>query len=300
LPEPFHVTPASDALAPPTPFDPAEVVQRLCGTRRGSLERGRLLAQLVERGPEAAAALRAAFPGPLDLPPSQVETVPVEERGPVLAALSALSIVATPYLVHLLQEPDAERRRLAALLLGRARDPAAFLPLADRAFDPEPGVREAALRALARVRRDPDFRPVLERFRRTLLGDNLERAAAAASALARLGDAEAFPLLIEALDGPERVGQAAGEALEFLTCRRFGRDARRWLTWWKEHRGQRRADWLFEALADDEREVRVAAAARLREAGSPPLQWFADAAPMERSEASRAWRSWWDQHGQPV
>ena len=299
-PESFHVMPAGDALAPPVPFDPAEVVQRLCGTRRGSADRGRLLAQLVQRGPDAAAALWAAFPGPLDFPPSQAESEPVEERGPVLAALSALGIVATPYLINLLLEPDPERRRLASLLLGRGRDPAAFLPLADRAFDPATGVREAALGALARLRGDPDFRPVLERFRRALLEASPERAAPAASALARLGDAEAIPLLIDALGGPEGAGESACEALEVLTCRRFGRDSRRWLTWWKEHRGQQRADWLFAALAADDREVRVAAAERLREGGAPPLPWLADASPAERSEAIRAWRTWWDEHGHPV
>jgi len=299
-PDPFHVVPASTALAPPTSFDPAEMVQRLCGTRRGSAERGRLLVQLVQRGPDAAAALRAAFPGPLDVPPSKVEAVHVEERGPVLAAISALGIVATPYLVHLLLEPDAERRRLAALLLGRIPDPAVFLPLADRVFDPDARVREAALGALVRMRRAPDFRPVLERLRRAILGEEPDRAASAASALARLGDAEAIPLLIEALDGLERVSEAAGSALQFLTCRRFGRDARRWLAWWKEHGGQRRVDWLFAALADDDREVRVDAAERLAEGGSPPSPWLADASPSERSEAGRTWRAWWDAHGQPL
>ncbi len=298
--EPFHVTRAEDALEAPAPFDPVEAVQRLCGTRRGSAERGRLVAQLVERGPEAAAALRAAFPGPLDLPPAQAEAAPVEERGPVLMALRALGIVATPYLAQLLFEPDAERRRIAALLLGRIRDPASFLPLADRAFDPDAGVRDAALAALARARRDLDFRPVLERLRRALLGEDPERAASAASALARLGDAEAVPLLLESLDGPGPVSEAAGGALELLTCRRFGRDAARWLAWWKEHGGQRRVDWLFAALGDGDREVRAAAAEKLREAGAPPLPWLADASPAERAEAGRAWRTWWDRRGLAV
>jgi HEAT repeat protein len=211
-----------------------------------------------------------------------------------------MGIVATPYLVQLLLEPDADRRRVAALLLGRMRDPAALLPLADRAFDPDPAVREAALAGLSRARRHPDFRPVLERLRRALLGDDPERAASAASALARLCDADAIPLLLEALDGPDRVGEAAGEALEVLTCRRFGRDARRWLGWWKEHGSQRRVDWLFAALADEDREVRVAAAERLREAGSPPLRFLADASPEERAEAGRAWRAWLDARGLAV
>ena len=299
-PEPFHVTRVDEALEPPDSIDAADMVQRLCGTRRGSADRGKLIAHLVQRGPEAAAALRAAFPGPLDVPPGHAEAVAAEERGPVLAALHALGIVATPYLAHLLSEPDAERRKLAALLLGRMRDPAAFLPLADRAFDLDAGVRAAALAALSRARRDLDFPPVLERLRREILGDDLARAAAAAAALARLGDGGAIPLLIEALDAPDPVSDAAAGALEHLTCRRFGRDAPRWLAWWKDRRGRRRAEWLFEALEDEDRDVRAAAAERLREAGSPPLPFLPDASPAERAEAGRAWRAWWDARGLAV
>ncbi len=298
VPDPFQVASAAEALPSQGAFDPAEAVPSLCSTRRGSAERGRLIAQLVQHGPDAAAALRAAFPGPLDVAEAEAEALPVEERGPVLTALAALGIVATPYLTGLLLEPDAQRRRLAALLLGRTRDPAAFLPLADRALDPDPGVADTALGVLTHLRHDPNFRPVLERLRRALLGNETERPAQAAGALARLGDAEAVPLLIQALDAPPVSGAAAG-ALEALTCRRFGRDARLWLAWWKDHRALRRVDWLFAALADDDREVRAAAAEALRKGGTPPVPWVADAPPAQRSEAARAWRAWWDERGEP-
>ncbi|HEX8907745.1 MAG TPA: hypothetical protein VF805_01000, partial [Anaeromyxobacteraceae bacterium] len=142
--------------------------------------------------------------------------------------------------------------------------------------------------------------PVLERLRRELLAAELGRSAAAAGALARLGDAGAIPLLIEALDAPDPVCEAAAAALELLTCRRFGRDARGWLAWWKEHRGRSRAEWLFDALADADRDVRAAAAERLGEAGSPPLPFLPDASPAERAEAGRAWRAWWDARGLAV
>jgi hypothetical protein len=300
VPDPFQVASAGEALPSPGAFDPAEAVPSLCSTRRGSIERGRLIAQLVQHGPDAAAALRAAFPGPLDVAEAEAEALPVEERGPVLTALAALGIVATPYLTGLLLEPDAQRRRLAALLLGRTGDPAAFLPLADRALDPDPGVADAAMGVLARLRHDPNFRPVLERLRRALLGNETERPAQAAGALARLADAEAVPLLIQALDAPDPVSGAAARALESLTCRRLGRDARLWLAWWKDHRAQRRVDWLFAALADDDREVRAAAAEALREGGTPPVPWLADAPPAQRSEAARAWRAWWDERGEPL
>jgi hypothetical protein len=300
MPDPFQVASAAEALPSPGAFDPAEAVLSLRSTRRGSAERGRLIAQIVQHGPDAAAALCAAFPGLLDVAETDAEALPVEERGPVLAALAALGIVATPYLTGLLLEPDAQRRRLAALLLGGTRDPAAFLPLADRVLDPDPGVAEAALGVLARLHSDPNFRPVLERLRRALLGNESERPAQAATALARLGDAEAVPLLIQALDAPDLVGNAAAGALAALTCQHFGRDARLWLTWWKDHRTQGRVDWLFAALADDDREVRATAAEALREGGTPPVPWLTDASPAQRSEAARAWRAWWNERSEAL
>lgn len=242
-----------------------ELVSRLAATRRGSTQREQLIGALAHRGPEAAAALRAAFPGPLDAA-EDAASLPPDQRGPILAGMAGLGAVATPYLVDLLGEADAGPRRWAALLLGRLRDPAAFLPLAERVLDRDPGAGEAALAALSGVRQHPDFQPVLERLRRALLGCDSDRPAQAARALARLGDAGAIPLLIEALESPEPLGGAAAAALEALTCRRFGRDASRWISWWRDHRSQRRADWLFAALEDEDGEVRLAAAEALREA----------------------------------
>jgi hypothetical protein len=286
-PDAFEVGPASAALALPV-LDAGAAVHRLRASRRGSAQRTLLVEQLVAKGPEAAAALSAAFPGPLEVGQAGA---PVEERGPVLAALAALGIVATPYLVELLRDASTERRRLAAQLLGRTGDPAAFLPLAERALDADRAAADAALDALARHRGHQDFRPVLERLRRELLGGDGELAGRAARSLARLGDGHAVPLLIQAIEGADPLGAAAVAALEALTCRRHGRDAGRWIGWWKEHGARPRLEWLLEALEDDEREVRVAAAEALREGAAPPVPWDPDAAPTQRAELARAWRA---------
>jgi HEAT repeat protein len=237
-PDEYEIALASAALGAPRAFEPGEAVRRFAATARGSAQRGRLLAQLVQHGPDAAAALASAFPGPVDPLAAGEAVPPVEERGPVLTAMAALGMVATPFLVALLGDPDPARRRHAAALLGRIGDAAAFLPLADRTLDADAAVAEAAREALAACREHPDFRPVLERLRRALLGaDGDDAAAGAAAALARAGDTEAVPLLLQALESPEPLRGAAADALAALTGKAFGPDARAWLAWWREHRG---------------------------------------------------------------
>ena len=287
----FEVASAREVLAR-ADFDPPELVRRLSTSRRDSAERSRLSQELLRHGPAAAAALAAAFPGPLEGGEAP-DALPVEARGPLLAALAALGAVATPFLVRLLLAADPQQRRLAVELLARTGDPAAFLPLAERALDAEPRVAEAALSALARARAHPEFHPVVERLRRALLGSEADRPVQAALALARLGDEESVPLLIQALDTPGPLAGAADAALELLTCRRFGPSPAPWLKWWREHRSEHREDWLFLALGDDDRAVRTAAAESLRAAGSPPLTWSADLPAPERLEAAARWRSWW-------
>jgi hypothetical protein len=295
--EPAPSAPVPEALAVPSPFDVAEAVRRLCLTPAGSDARKLLLARIVRHGPDAAAALRDVFPGPVDASGGDAELTAIEERGPVLSALHALGTVAAPFLVALLLDPVRERRRWAALLLGRIGDPAAFLPLAETALDADPELTAAAIAALAGVRRHPDFRPVLERLRRELAMAEADRPARAAHALGALGDAEAIPLLVQALEASGPVAEASARALTLLTARQFGHDTAAWISWWKAHRSARRSDWLFESLVDPDPAVRSAAAAALRLAASPkpPLDYRADASPREREDAARAWRAWWEE-----
>jgi HEAT repeat protein len=211
----------------------AEAVQRLVGSAPGSAQRALLVARLARLGPAASAALREVFPGPLDGP--QDEGQPFEERGPVLAALVRLGPVGTSDLLALLAQGDPEQRRFAAGALGCTGDPASFLPLADAALALDGASGEAALAALAALREHPDFRPVLARLRKALLGPAPPAAARAASALGRLGDAEAVPLLVQALAGGAPVHGAASAALEALTGLSAAGPAG-WLAWWKARR----------------------------------------------------------------
>jgi hypothetical protein len=290
-PGPGEGEPGDEGAKARQAFDPVEAARQLQETAPGSAERGRLVALLVQHGPEAAAALAAALPGPIDVPAAREESLPVDERGPVLAALAALGMVATPHLAAALRDADPRRRRYAAMLLGHVADPAAFLGLADLAFDPVPAVGEAALQALERLRAHPEFRPVLERLRRALLAAP-PRPAFAARILARLRDAGAVPALVALLEGSPGSADAAADALEALTARGLGRDATAWKAWWSAHRHRSRADWLLEALGDPDRAVRVAGAEALRALGPSPVAYSPDAPEPERRRAAGEWRAW--------
>jgi hypothetical protein len=285
--------------SPPAPWSVEDAVEELSRSARGSPERGGLIARLAQRGGEAARALAARLPGPIEVRSEALaEFTPVHEQGPILAALAALGPAATSHLLPVLSDPAPERRRYAALALGHLGDHEAFQPLAELAFDPDPRVAAAARSALAAQRRNPEIRPAVRGLRRALASDDPHRSAQAARALARLGDVEAIPLLVPLLEAgsPEAAG-AAEEALGRLTLQRLGRAPEAWLAWWEANRRTPRERWLLAALTDSDRAVRVAAAEELRAAGTPPVPYFADAPPAEREKAARAWAAWWESAG---
>jgi hypothetical protein len=276
------------------PLDPRREVQHLVTTGIGSPRRAESMARLAAAGEDALRALVAALPGPVEDEGAQD---PVR-LGPIPAALALHGVQAVPLLLSVLQDPDPDRRRSAAVLLGAAAEPAAFGPLADRALDSEPRVAAAATEALARNRSHSAMRGIPDRLRRALLSGIAARSAGAARALAALRDVESIPLFIQVLEtSPGPGAEAAAEALTRLTLQRFGADARRWVTWWKENRGRGRAEWLFAGLTSADREVRVAAAAELTLAAPPPVTYSPDAPSADREAAARAWAGWWSRSG---
>jgi hypothetical protein len=274
----------------------AGLVERLVASARGSPERGSLIAQLAQSGADAAPLLAARLPGPIEVRSEALaDATPVSEQGPLLAALAAIGPAATRHLLPLLSHEDKVRRRYAVLLLGHLGDAAALPALAEAAFDADPRVAAAARAALSEHRREPEFEPLRARLRRAL--SEPVRAAAAARALARLGDVESVPLLVHVLDGPEPGAAAASEALTRLTMQRLGPEPEPWISWWSQHRNEPRRGWLLAGLTDPDRTVRRLAAEELRAAGTPPFAYFPDAPPAERERVAQAWAAWLESQG---
>ncbi len=279
------------------PFDPAIAIERLLTTPPRSAERGDVISELVAHGSDAATALAACLPGPIESD-EHAAGLTVLDLGPIYEALAAIGDAASPSLMPLLTDHDPERRRAAVLLLGHFGDPAAQTSVADRVFDPHPRVSSVARRVLAKLRKRPELRQVVEMLRRALLSEIPERSVGAARALGELHDVGAIPLLIQVLEA-SHVGRvtAAGQALAAITLERHGVSARRWLTWWKNSRGRPRAQWLIAGLRHPDREIRVAASEELRAASPPPIPYNPDAQEEERNRAADAWADFWTRSG---
>jgi hypothetical protein len=233
-----------------------------------------------------------------DLPPEAFEPPAPAEAAPHATQASPEPDVEVDVDVDV-EEPEAPAAAAAEAgppePADRAPSPAA---LADRALDADPSVAAAAWETLAGHRRDPAMRPAIERIQRALLSGISSRATRAAHALGAIRDAEAVPLLIQALEASEtETATAAAAALEAVTLQKLGGDARRWLAWWKDNRGRGRAEWLFSGLTSPDRDTRLAAAAELSLAGPAPVAYSADLPAPERERAARAWAGWWARSG---
>ena len=177
----------------PAPTVEGEVA-RLIGTVPGSPRRAQSVARLAAQGDAAVKTLVAALPGPLEDERAQEPA----RLGPVPAALSLHGPAAVPLLLGVLKEGDPARRRAATVLLGATGEPAAFVPLAERAMDSDPRVAASAAEALSRNRYHPAMRAVPDRLRRSLLSGVASRAVGAARALGALRDVDSIPSLIRA------------------------------------------------------------------------------------------------------
>jgi HEAT repeat protein len=293
----YEVAEASTALSSARADDPTSLVEALAASIRGSADRDGLVARLVEGGPEAAAALVARLPGPLEeagegrAPPS------VERRGPIFAAVAALGRTAEKPLLAALEASDPLRRRAAVALLARLGEPANLSRLAARVHDEDPGVAEEAAEALAAARSEPGYPSIVADLRRALTGGRPARAVPAARALARLGDADSVPALIQLLDQGGEVAEVSARALARITLQRLGPAPAPWIAWWREWRAAPRSSWLLQALLSPDADLRRLAADELRAAGDPPVRYDPDAPPPERREAAQAWAEWWREEG---
>ncbi len=293
----YEVATASEALATGRAADLPALVDELRASAPGSPARRAIVDRLLAGGAEAAAALVARLPGPPEGPATRGPDAPVEERGPIFAALVAVGMAAQKPLRAALGDSDAARRAAAVPLLARLGQEEALGAVTARLFDDDPRVAAESRAAVARWRGSPALGPVIADLRRALGSGVARRAIPASRALAALGDADAVPALIQALDDGGELAAAAAEALERITLQRLGADPIRWIAWWREWRAAPRASWLLEALHSPDREVRQLASDELRRAGEPPVTYVVDAPAPERDHAAKAWAAWWREEG---
>ena len=293
----YEVISAGEALASGRAEDLPSLVEALAASHRDSDDRRELVSRLVAGGPEAAVALVARLPGPVESGGTLGESVPVEEWGPIFAGVVAAGRVAERPLLDTLEDADPERRRAAVALLSRLGTPGSIPGVAALVQDDDESVATEAARALAAARGTPALGPIVAEVRRALASGRPVKAARAARALALLGDADSVPVLIQLLDGGGELAAAASEALSAITLQRLGPDSMRWIAWWREWRAAPRSSWLFQALGSPDPGLRRRAAAELRRAGEPPDPYDPDGPEPERQRSARTWAAWWREEG---
>jgi Type II secretion system (T2SS), protein E, N-terminal domain len=275
-----------------------------------------LLELIEERGAEAEAAIDEAvaragevlplvderFPGALVA--SRYETTGRPLRAAQYSGLLELvtrmgAAAAAQVSAMLLGKLDASSREVrfyAMVCLLELRPPGAIAALVERLFDPDFGVRALAVTALQGYP-PRELEAGFRRLRQALHSGDAGKVAAAASAVAELGDRDALIDLISAMGRGERFAESTRRALMSLTVQDFGTSDRKWQRWWEDHRRRHRIEWLIDGLAHKESELRTAAISNLRRLTGESFGYEADAAKRDRDIAHRRWLTWWNEAG---
>ncbi|MBL8919535.1 MAG: FrgA protein [Myxococcaceae bacterium] len=256
-------------------------------------ERSMAMLELMKTPEASAAALAHAFPGPSAWSRLPVVELPEpDELGPIPGALTRLGHPAATAIAPLLDSSDSDARYLALLTAGSLRYPEVIDGVLRGLFDLEPDISSAARAAATSLRYLPTFQARLHELRRELASTDPLRRSLAARALGVLHDREAIDGLIN-LTGSEDelVATSAAEALKEITRANHGPNPRGWTAWYARARSLRRLEWLLDALASDEFDLRLSAIEELSRVFGDNYGFFADGPPAERLAALEQWQA---------
>jgi hypothetical protein len=158
--------------------------------------------------------------------------------------------------------------------------------------------RRSAWRALGRRLHDPRAAATSRALQAKLSSPDPAVATAALLALAELRDPSSTPAIADCLEGKdEQVALTARSTLLALACDDLGPKRRRWMDWWEKMRHRPRLEWLLEALAHRDPEIRLAASQELQEITGEYFGYHYDLPERDREEAHRRWLAWWQSTG---
>jgi len=260
--------------------------------------------RLVGAGAPGIAVLVAAFPGPIELPPSRranAATARASDCGPVMRTLARIGEPAVPFLVVRTNDADAEVRGFATRLLGEIPTPDSAHAVARRFFDGDVEVRRAALAAARLLGVSADATATLVGELGTTAEDRMRPTSTrltAMESLAELRQPQAVPYLIRALDdNPVDLVQSARRALNVLARQDFGTSVAAWNDWWRAAQSRHRIEWLIDALTHESTEIRRPAGEELKALTREYFGYYDDLPAAERSQAQRQYRQWWETRG---
>ena len=154
--------------------------------------------------------------------------------------------------------------------------------------------RRAAWRALGRRLHDPRVAAHARSLQARLSSRDAGAAIAALASLAELRDPSSVPAIIDRLESEDaEIALAARSTLLALTGDDLGPKRRRWLEWWEKMRRRPRLEWLLQALAHRDPQIRLAASQELQEITGEYFGYHYDLPERDRDEARRRWLTWW-------
>lgn len=273
-----------------------EVLDQIEDSREGEAEEA--LDDAVERANETLGELAKRFPGKLRIDRVAVAGRPLRamQYGGLLELVVRLGSAAGELLIEHMKSPQRDTRFYATVCASELRPRNAIFVLVERLFDLDFGVRDVAIEALSGYPL-AELTQALAKARRSLHSDDPETVAAAATAVVQLGDVEAVPDLIGALERNNRGSEHARKALVALTAQDFGLSERKWRKWFETARKQHRVEWLIEGLSHKEDAIREASINDLRRLTGEYFGYHHDLPRKEREVAAERWASWWQETG---
>jgi hypothetical protein len=259
-------------------------------------------AELLRLGQEAMPSIMKHFPGPLAITRDTLDDSwpRVTECGPLLRLIAGQRKVALPFVLARTEDPATETRFWATYLLTELAYVEAIPSAVARIFDDSKRVRRAA-RLVAHILGDTSGKALVAELDRIVRDPSATtpRRVVTLDALGEMRDPIVVPVLFGALgDEDEDVALAARRAMMLVTRQDFGRDTRKWLTWWNANLSRHRIEWLIDALTQEIPALRRAAGQELKALTEEYFGYYDDLPRKDRERAQQQYREWWYVKGQ--
>jgi len=261
-----------------------------------------LILPLLGVGEAALPALAREFPGKLwfDRNEPHAKIPAGRDVSPVARTFVAFGQRSVPYLIPLLDDEDPDTRYYATVLAAEFVHPDLVQPVGRRLFDPDPGARSSAYRALSVLYAcEVEFMQLIERLRASARdGRKLQPQVTSIEALGRLRDADSFEFFVSLLESPEdSVIRAAHASLVRLSCHDFGTHKKKWTAWFDKYSGQHRVEWLIDGLMHSDERLRRRASDELKHLTQEYFGYEPGLPKKAREAAQQKYQLWWRQVG---